>query len=710
MNKSKFKLLALFFVATTVHGCAAGARKPAGDTSTGAAPGLGSSLDLAVSEIQNYALNRNTPPVPPAVNLVGKSSYSFLRKGDPAELYLEVQSRNGATQEFSLGAVDIPPKIFTDLKNSFLAYLDRSKYPANVIVIDISSDIRTLSTPASGSDLILFKDHLLVVNGYSTTVQVSSFTYDDNGLTSLGATDLLTQAAGTGSFLVPEGDHLGIYVDQLNPIDGNPELVSIAVDEVGHKLKQSVSPQYYINPFEIDSDPNQSFARSGTLLPLYSNADVVALRSIYLSNPAGNITLLNGDGMYATWTNVGDILIERGSHARSTELTLLKAPDFKNEIRLSQPHGYKKNINVVGNEATYFNLQYVGPAALVSSDLTEKSYKLLARNTPKLINAKIPEISEVDYPSGNRRVPSMLSVPAGVRNNQLGGKKLPAIVYIHGGYESEPGHGELMVQDTDPIVLSQLGYVVVDANWFGNAYLSRKYKTWTHRLFQLEKFTPQLEDIQAAGEYAKSLPFVDPNKIILMGFSYGSVLSSLYLTSADYKGKSPFAAAVLKSGFYTKEWLSSAGLRVFTSPRLAVGPTDENRSIFPQYAASSGHLVFTPSTPINDVTVALTQLNSLNSPTPRYYGVLYSLPDSFYDETLALQRIKDLHKIPIFITQGTGDNVSESQAFAAACSPFSNQLSTWYPDTSDHYFKGSIQQELVDKIENFVNQITSVTK
>ncbi len=110
-------------------------------------------------------------------------------------------------------------------------------------------------------------------------------------------------------------------------------------------------------------------------------------------------------------------------------------------------------------------------------------------------------------------VPYFLFLPKDIEQN----KKIPVIINIHGGPESQytPGFASL----TQYFVYQ--GYAVVAPNVRGSAGYGKKYLA----LDDIEKRMDSVKDIASLHEHLKSISQLDTNKIALMGGSYGGYMT-----------------------------------------------------------------------------------------------------------------------------------------------------------------------------------------
>jgi dipeptidyl aminopeptidase/acylaminoacyl peptidase len=111
-----------------------------------------------------------------------------------------------------------------------------------------------------------------------------------------------------------------------------------------------------------------------------------------------------------------------------------------------------------------------------------------------------------------------LIVPAFVfkPKNVSPGTKIPAIINIHGGPESQykPGYGPI----TQYLVYN--GYAVVAPNVRGSSGYGKTYLS----LDDLEKRLDSLKDIVALREHLVTVPEIDTSKLVLFGASYGGFM------------------------------------------------------------------------------------------------------------------------------------------------------------------------------------------
>jgi len=104
-------------------------------------------------------------------------------------------------------------------------------------------------------------------------------------------------------------------------------------------------------------------------------------------------------------------------------------------------------------------------------------------------------------------------------------QKAPCIVYVHGGPHTQ--YGNILMHEFQ--FLAANGYVVVFVNprgsvGYGEAHTKAIKGDWGHRDY---------EDILAAADYAESLPYVDAQRMAIMGGSYGGYMTAWAVGHTD---------------------------------------------------------------------------------------------------------------------------------------------------------------------------------
>lgn len=188
---------------------------------------------------------------------------------------------------------------------------------------------------------------------------------------------------------------------------------------------------------------------------------------------------------------------------------------------LTLPAGLAFNTDFVDD--THLLLTYstdTTRTSLVLYDLAADRYEtLLAADYGSIDPSAFVEASHLTYRSSDgREIPALLyrprDIPAGARR--------PALIHVHGGPTGQWFRG------FDPFAqfLVDLGLVVLEPNvrgstGYGVAFRDAALKDWGGM---------DLEDIAAAAEYVKDLPYVDPTRLIVFGGSYGGYMTFMAAT------------------------------------------------------------------------------------------------------------------------------------------------------------------------------------
>jgi dipeptidyl aminopeptidase/acylaminoacyl peptidase len=126
----------------------------------------------------------------------------------------------------------------------------------------------------------------------------------------------------------------------------------------------------------------------------------------------------------------------------------------------------------------------------------------------------VMEFSKIRYRSraGDMDVPAYLFAPISKR----GARGHAAMVWVHGGV-----HGDWS-QTMLPFVKEavQRGYVIITPDYRGsNGYGAAHYNA-------IDYGGKELDDVMAAYDYLKTLPYVDPDRVGIMGWSHGGFITA----------------------------------------------------------------------------------------------------------------------------------------------------------------------------------------
>ena len=126
----------------------------------------------------------------------------------------------------------------------------------------------------------------------------------------------------------------------------------------------------------------------------------------------------------------------------------------------------------------------------------------------------VMQFSKVKYRSraGDMDVPAYLFTPL----NQRGARGHAAMVWVHGGVHGDWNENML------PFVVEavQRGYVIITPDYRGsNGYGAAHYNA-------IDYGGKELDDVMAGYDYLKTLPYVDADRVGIMGWSHGGFITS----------------------------------------------------------------------------------------------------------------------------------------------------------------------------------------
>jgi dipeptidyl aminopeptidase/acylaminoacyl peptidase len=120
-------------------------------------------------------------------------------------------------------------------------------------------------------------------------------------------------------------------------------------------------------------------------------------------------------------------------------------------------------------------------------------------------------VDMVEFPSGDLRLKAWTQSPPAE------GEKLPAVLFLHGGWGFDEGDWE------HTRAFREAGYIVMAPMLRGENGCPGAFTM----------FYDEVDDVLAAGEYLAGLPGVDPKRVYLAGYSAGATLTMLAAMSTD---------------------------------------------------------------------------------------------------------------------------------------------------------------------------------
>lgn len=218
-------------------------------------------------------------------------------------------------------------------------------------------------------------------------------------------------------------------------------------------------------------------------------------------------------------TRDGSTMIVSTNEDGYTKNKFYRLPDFKEITDIKLPEGDCGGFTwSVDSSVLAFSFgTYNAPRNICLWSRETNTYRQLT-NIVSVVPADVfvkEELVHFDTFDG-RKIPAFVYFP---RNR---GNKMPVLINIHGGPEAQyrPGFTPLAQY------LAHCGYIVVCPNVRGSAGYGKQYLA----LDDVQKRMDSVEDLRYLHKYLTGLKSVDPNKIALMGASYGGYMVLAGLT------------------------------------------------------------------------------------------------------------------------------------------------------------------------------------
>jgi dipeptidyl aminopeptidase/acylaminoacyl peptidase len=213
------------------------------------------------------------------------------------------------------------------------------------------------------------------------------------------------------------------------------------------------------------------------------------------------------------------LFLDAGNHA---ELRLLDGKTLKAGPAVTMPLGSGGSLDILddGSQATVHWSTPDAPNDLFAIDTKTGKVKPLRKEVRPTL-AKLPKlkasIAEVTSFDGTK-IPVNLYLPDPMPK----GKKLPAMVIVHGG----PASSYEIRWSSLNRFYSAHGFAIIEPNIRGSTGFGRKYE-------QADDGTKRLDavrDVEELGKWAQKQPWVDADRLVLLGGSYGGYMTLMGVT------------------------------------------------------------------------------------------------------------------------------------------------------------------------------------
>lgn len=165
------------------------------------------------------------------------------------------------------------------------------------------------------------------------------------------------------------------------------------------------------------------------------------------------------------------------------------------------------------------------PGTYMFLDRGTKQLSTIADVRPDLAGRALASVKAVTYAAADgARIPAYVTMPAGTS-----GKNMPAVVLPHGGPSSRDEWGF----DWLPQFLAARGYVVIQPQYRGSAGYGEEFLNGN----ALKNWRAAMSDIGDSARYLAKEGIADPNRIAIVGWSYGgyAALQSVVIEPTLYK-------------------------------------------------------------------------------------------------------------------------------------------------------------------------------
>ncbi len=281
-----------------------------------------------------------------------------------------------------------------------------------------------------------------------------------------------------------------------------------------HEGNAQYSPQY----FSLDGKKLFYLTDEGSEFMCLASYDIA-------SGEKKKIEETKWDVMYAYLSRNGKYRVVAVNNDARTEIKVYNESDGGKEVKVDGlPEGDITGVNISESEKlmSFYVTSSKSPANLFVYNFDTKEVK-------QLTNTMSEEIDQADLVAGEviryksfdgLEIPALLYTPKGLK----AGENVPALLWIHGG----PG-GQTRL-NYSPIIqhLVNHNYVILAVNNRGSSGYGKTF----FAADDLKHGNEDLKDCIESKKFLATLPYVDTDKIGIMGGSYGGYMTMAALTFA----------------------------------------------------------------------------------------------------------------------------------------------------------------------------------
>ena len=313
---------------------------------------------------------------------------------------------------------------------------------------------------------------------------------------------------------ISNDDRYLALVESVTTNDGNMYLFDTQSGELkllsSHTGSVQFSPQY----FSLDGKQLIYLTDEGSEYMYLATYNIATGEHQMLENAPWDISYsyISKNGKYRVVAINNDAKTEMKIYDRTGNL--IELPEL--------PAGEITGVNISDSERlmSFYVSSSRNPSNLFLYNFETKEVKQLTNTMSKKINPDdLVEGTVIRYKSyDGMEIPSLLYKPKGIGAND----KIPALLWIHGG----PG-GQTRLGFSSAIqFLVNHGYAVLAVNNRGSSGYGKTFFAADDR----RHGDADLKDCVSAKDYLATLPYIDTNRIGIMGGSYGGYMTMAALT------------------------------------------------------------------------------------------------------------------------------------------------------------------------------------